>query len=286
MTKTVVPEYKLLAILHKIAISTSSAPRLYVGIDGTGIPMRAEELKGRAGKQEDGSAKTREVKLALVWSAQSRDRSGNSVRDPGSVTYSAAIESAAQRDCDDAGSAFSGRVQREAARRGVDQASSTVFIGDGAKWIWNLADEYFPEAVQIIDLYHAKGTIAAAAKGIYPASPEMAQQWGKLRRDELEEGKLDTVIESFQRHAEICEAAKGCMKYLTNNRERLQYPEFTKAGYSTSSGVVEAGCKLAIGTRLKRAGMHWSAHGANAIIALRCCKLSGRFEDFWERRSG
>ena len=48
---------------------------------------------------------------------------------------------------------------------------------------------------------------------------------------------------------------------------------------------MEAGCKVAIGTRLKRAGMHWTVAGADAIIALRCCKLSGRFEDFWERRS-
>ncbi len=143
-----------------------------------------------------------------------------------------------------------------------------------------------PESVQIIDLYHVKGTIAAAAKRIYPGSPEIAGQWGKLRRDELEEGKLDDVIAFFGRHAAICEEAKGCMKYLANNRERLQYPVFANAGYSTSSGVVEAGCKLAVGTRLKRAGMHWSVQGANAIIALRCCKLSGRFEDFWERRSG
>ena len=269
-----------------VAAEAPSAPRLYVGIDGTGIPMRAEELIDRAGKQDDGSAKTREVKLALVWSAQSQDAQGNPMRDPGSVTYSAAIESAAQGDCNDSASAFSLRVQREASRRGVDQAASTAVVGDGARWIWNLADEYFPGSVQIIDLYHAKGTIAAAAKGIYPASPEMAGKWGKLRRDELEEGKLDDVIASFQRHAETCEEAKGCMKYLANNRERLQYPAFEKAGYSTSSGVVEAGCKLAVGTRLKRAGMHWSVQGANAIIALRCCKLSGRFEDFWERRSG
>ena len=51
------------------------------------------------------------------------------------------------------------------------------------------------------------------------------------------------------------------------------------------TGVFEAGCKVAIGTRCKRAGMHWTVAGADAIIALRCCKLSGRFEDFWERRS-
>jgi hypothetical protein len=65
----------------------------------------------------------------------------------------------------------------------------------------------------------------------------------------------------------------------------MRYPKFHAQGLCTSTGVLEAGCKVAIGTRLKRAGMHWSVSGANAIIALRCAKLSGRFEDFWERRS-
>jgi hypothetical protein len=65
----------------------------------------------------------------------------------------------------------------------------------------------------------------------------------------------------------------------------MRYPEFHAQGSCTSSGVVEAGCKVTVGTRLKRAGMHGSLRGANAIIALRCCRLSGRFEDFWERRA-
>jgi hypothetical protein len=69
------------------------------------------------------------------------------------------------------------------------------------------------------------------------------------------------------------------------NRHRMRYPDFHARGLCTSTGVVEAGCKVAIGTRLKRAGMHWTLRGSNAIIALRCCKLSGRFQDFWERRS-
>jgi hypothetical protein len=65
----------------------------------------------------------------------------------------------------------------------------------------------------------------------------------------------------------------------------MRYPKFHKQGLCTSTGVVEAGCKVVVGTRLKRAGMHWTVKGANTIIALRCSKLSGRFEDFWERRS-
>ena len=82
------------------------APTLYLGMDGTGIPMRATELAGRQGKQPDGSAKTREVKLCTLWSAEGRDAEGIPVRDKGSISYSAAIESAASRDTDTAPSEF------------------------------------------------------------------------------------------------------------------------------------------------------------------------------------
>ncbi len=92
------------------------APTLYVGMDGTGVPMRAAEVEGRAGKQPDGSSTTREVKLCVVWSAEGRDAEDTPVRDPGSVTYSAAIESAAQRDTDEEPSPFATRVERETAR--------------------------------------------------------------------------------------------------------------------------------------------------------------------------
>lgn len=110
-------------------------PTMYLGMDGTGIPMRAAELAGRAGKQPDGSASTREVKLVTVWTAEGRDAEGIPVRDPGSVSYSAAIESAASRDTDDAPSAFAGRAEREAQRRGFDVAERRVVLGDGAPWI-------------------------------------------------------------------------------------------------------------------------------------------------------
>jgi len=92
------------------------APTLYLGMDGDGVPMRAAELAGRQGKQPDGSAKTREAKLCTVWSAEGRDAKGTPMRDAGSITYSAAIESAASRDTDTAPSQFAQRVQREARR--------------------------------------------------------------------------------------------------------------------------------------------------------------------------
>jgi len=180
------------------------------------------------------------------------------------VTYSAAIESAASRDTDEQPSEFAQRVTREAMRRGFDRAMRRVVLGDGAIWIWNLADEHFPGAIQIVDLYHAKGHLWDVAKSIYDAGSDLGAQWAKQRRDELDDGAID---------------------YVTRNRHRMGYPELRAQGLCVGSGVVEAGCKVAIGTRLKRSGMHWTVDGANAIITLRSCRLSGRFEDFWERRA-
>ena len=265
--------------------ASPAAPTMYLGMDGTGVPMRRSELEGRAGKQPDGSAKTREVKLVAVWTAERRDQDGTPVRDAGSVSYSAAIESAASRDTDETVSDFAQRVDREARRRGFEQAQRRVVLGDGAPWIWNLAEEQFSGAVQIVDRFHAKGHLWDVAKAIYGAGSELGEHWAKQRRDELDDGKIEAVLAALRVHAGANDEARKCLGYLTANRHRMRYPEFRAQGLCTSTGVVEAGCKTAVGTRLKRAGMHWTVAGADAIIALRCCVLSGRFEDFWERRS-
>jgi hypothetical protein len=258
---------------------------LILGMDGTGIPMRRTELEGRAGKQPDGSARTREVKLCSVWSAESRDAKGIPVRDEGSVSYTAAIESAASLDTDPNRSEFAERVLREATRRNFFEADRQVVLGDGAPFIWNIATELFPRAIQIVDRYHVKGHLIDVGKALFGATSEEGKLWRKQRCDELDDGKLDALLEELRHHAATCEDARKCADYIARNRDRMRYPEFHAQGLCTSTGVLEAGCKVAIGTRLKRAGMHWTVRGANAIIALRCCRLSGRFEDFWERRA-
>ena len=268
-----------------VAEAVPRSTTMYLGMDGTAIPMRQAQLAGRKGKQPDGSAKTREVKLVTIWSADRRNKEGRAERDPGSVSYNAAIESAATADTDETLSDFAWRVQREATRRGFDAARRRVIIGDGAKWIWKMAEELFPGAVQIVDLYHAKGTLSDVAKAIFGAENEEGKLWAKCRRDELEEGKQQEILQALNPYLKTHKEAQTCHDYIQANSERLQYPKFRSRGLCTSSGVVEAGCKLAIGTRLKRAGMHWTLHGANEIIALRCCKLSGRYDAFWERKN-
>ena len=262
-----------------------TAPVMYLGMDGTGVPLRPSELTGRAGKQPDGSARTREVKLVTVWSAEGHDEQGVPVRDRGSVSYSAAIESAATLDTDTTLPAFARRVEREARRRGFDAAARRVVIGDGAPWIWNVAGELFPGAVEVVDLFHAKGHLSDVAKAIYGATGDLGRAWARERHAELDEGRMDDLLAALRVHAGSSDEARRCLGYVTANRERMRYPEFRAKGLCVSSGVVEAGCKVVVGTRLKRAGMHWTLAGADAIIALRCAQLSGRFEAFWERRS-
>ncbi|MBM3985722.1 MAG: ISKra4 family transposase [Planctomycetes bacterium] len=272
---------------REVAEAAPEAPAatMYLAMDGTGVPMRKEELKGRKGKQEDGSSKTREAKLCAVWSAEGRDDEGHPVRDPGSVTYTGAIESAETKDAAKVLAPFAQRVEREARRRGFDRAKRQVVVADGAPWIWNLVDEIFPEAIQVLDRWHAKEHLSEVGKAVFGATSELAKAWTLRRWDELDEGDVDGLIAACREHAPRCEEARKCVGYLESNRERMDYPRFLSLGLCTGSGVMEAGCKTAAGVRLKRAGMHWTVRGANAILALRCCRLSGRFEDFWEWRA-
>lgn len=247
--------------------------------------MRRSECENRRGKQPDGSAKTREAKLVTGWSCEDLDPNGMPRRDRDSVTYSAAIESAASLDTDPNAAPFVRRVTREAQRRGFHQAQRGVILGDGAPWIRNLADEHFPEVVQIVDSFHAKGHLFDVAKAVYGPGTDLADQRGKQRRDELDDGRIDAVLSAVQVHAGTCQEARKCLAYLTGNRNRMQFPTFRALGLCVTTGVVEAGCKNIVGSRLKRGGMHWSVDGANAILALRCSLLSNRFDDFRERRS-
>ena len=262
-----------------------SAPTMYLGLDGTGVPMRPSELAGRSGKGPDGSARTREAKLVTAWTAEGRDEHGIPVRDAGSVSYSVAIESAATLDTDDTLSAFGQRVEREAMRRGFEQAERKVVIGDGATWIWRLADELFPGAVEIVDLFHAKEHLSDVGKAIFGPTSDLARAWARERHEELDEGRLEELLGALAAHADTSEEARRCHGYVTTNRHRMRYPEFRAQGLCVSSGVVEAGCKVVVGTRLKRSGMRWTLAGADAILALRACHLSGRLDAFWERRS-
>ena len=257
---------------------------MYLGQDGTGVPMRREELRDRPGKQADGSSKTREMKLCAIWTADARDMDGRPTRDEGSITYTAAIERAESKATDKLLAPFAQRVEREAKRRGFDEAGRRVAIGDGAPWLWSIVAECFPGTIEILDKFHAKEHVHDVAKALFGAGTDLGRAWAKLRCEEMDEGRIDALIAAVSEHADRSEEARKCAGYFTHNRPRMDYPTFESLGLCVGSGVVEAGCKTAVGVRMKRAGMRWTVRGANAIAALRCCRISGRYEDFWEWR--
>ncbi len=268
------------AALWDPVVPIKPVSRMYVCMDGTGVPMVQSETEGRAGKGEDGKAKTREAKLGCVFTQTRVDPEGRPMRDEGSTSYTGAIEPA---------EAFGRRIYKEAKRRGMERAQEVCVIGDGALWIWNIADEHFYGAVQIVDLYHAREHYWNAAKICFGQNKQKLYQWTEERRTELDNGRVEDVIRAIQRlrpqsdyDKEVCVHEVG---YFEKNRERMRYAEFRRRGLFVGSGVLEAGCRTVIGQRLKQSGMHWTVRGANRIIALRCSLLSNRWEDFWENRA-
>ena len=259
------------------------APTAYLGMDGTGVPMRSEETRARRGKQADGSSQTRESKLVTVWTAESRSKEDRPLRDEGSVRDSAAIESAASRDTDTAVSPFAQRVRRLVARCSYAEAERRVVLGDGALWIWNLAPSECPGAIQIVDLWHVKEKLWEVGHALFGAGAG-TDDWAHARCAQLERGRLEELLALLGQHSGECEAARKCVGYSEGNRDRMRYDEFRAQDLCIGSGVVEAGCKTVVGERCKRSGMRWTVDGANAVLALRSCVLSGRFEDYWERR--
>lgn len=254
--------------------------RMYMCMDGTGVPVVKNETEGRQGKGEDGQPKTREAKLGCIFTQRGVDQEGRPVRDEDSTSYTGAIESA---------EAFGHRMYQEAKRRGLDRAADVCVLGDGALWIWNIADEHFYGATQIVDLYHAREHYWNVAKACFGQNKEKLHQWTEERRSDLDDGRVEDVVEAITLLMSLSgcdkEACKREIGYFEKNAERMRYGDFKSRGLFVGSGVVEAGCRTVIGQRLKQSGMHWTVKGANSIIALRCSLQSNRWEDFWEHRA-
>ena len=263
----------------------TAAATLYPGLDGTGIPVRGAETEGVRGKRADGTARTRGARLATIRSADGRDREGEPIRDAGSVTHNAAIESIATRDTDTEPAAFARRVLREMERRDFFGVERRAALGDGAAWTWNFADGRVPVAIQTVDIFHARQHAFDAARALYGKNGDLARQWGGRRRDELDQGRLDLVIAELHKHADHCGEAARNVTYFQSNRARMDYPRFRAQGLCVSTGAVEGACRSVIADRLKNGGMHWTVRGANNTIALRCAVHGNRFDDFRERRT-
>jgi hypothetical protein len=236
------------------------------------VPMVAWESQGRAGK--NGPAKTREAKLGCVFTQTRVTEKGPPVRDEDSTPSKRPNSSV---------------LASTPKPRGLYQAKRGVALGDGSPWIWGIAEEQFPGAIQIVDLYQAREHLANLAKIVYGPIRSEGKQWASARYHELDEGKVEAILGALRRlqprEEKVPEAVEQQIHSFQTNAERMRYAEFRRPGLFVGSGVIEAGCKTIVGFRLKQSEMKWTVRGANALIALRCLDLSGRWEQFWENRA-
>ena len=254
-------------VVAEPAADAEPADLAVIELDGTGVGMRAEALEGVAGKGEDGQARTREAKLAVVHSETDGQRDA--------ISYNAAIESAAQSAAGEA--PFCERVLREAVRSGYFQARRGVALGDGAPWIWNLYEHWIPHATQVLDKFHVLEKIHAVCVDSDLDADAAARAFARMKAW-LDDSRLDAVQRTL---AEL--GGAEVVRYIDSNRSRMDYRRYRKEGLPCSTARVESACKNVVGARMKRGGMRWSLAGANAMLALLSCTKSGRLDDYFQR---
>jgi hypothetical protein len=165
-------------------------------------------------------------------------------------------------------------------------AGQLVVLGDGAPWIWNLAAEHFPGAIEIVDLYHAREHLHALGRLVLPALGADGPGWLGERLAELDRGDVEALL-ATARQLTLADAGtqevEQALGYFETNRERMRYGRLRELGLFVGSGAVEAGCRAVVAQRLKLSGMRWTVRGAAAIVSLRCEGASGRWEEVWRR---
>ena len=257
----------------------SAVPIMYVSADGTGVPMRQEELAGRAGQQADGSAQTRLAYLGCVFTQHQTDEEGHPVRDYESTTYVSSFGSIEE---------FGPSLRQDALRRGLALALQLVLLIDGAEGLANMGRLCFPGAIQIVDFYHAlehAGKVLAALLGSRE-HPDYKKRLGRWARRLLNDKVEQLIAQARQECAgkAQAQAVEKELGYFVNNVQRMQYGTFRRQGFFIGSGVIEAGCKTVIGSRCKQSGMFWGEPGAENVPALRCIQSSRRLGEFWRAR--
>lgn len=263
-------------VARQITVLPPRAPlpdMLYVETDGTGVPVRASETEGRAGKDGDGQAGTREVKLARLFTVSRLDEEGRPVMDPGSSSYVFTF---------DGKDTLAPLVKAEYLRRGGEHFRQVVAIGDGAAWIWTMAGDLYPHATHITDIYHAREHLTDLAAHLAFITPDPAQ-WLQDRSAELDAGNISAIIDAARQYPLAGIKASDLDKklgYFERNARRMRYQHFRDLGMFIGSGAIEGGIKAIVVQRAKQSGMHWTVDGAADILSLRCQRASGRWNDF------
>jgi hypothetical protein len=261
---------------------------MYIEGDGTGVPGRHQELVGAKGKQPDGSAKTFEAKIGVVfvveYTADGRPllTENGEINKKKKVVYMGTV-----RNADD----FGRMLYQHAVQAGLQDMDVVVFLGDGGRWLWGIQNDYFPYALTGVDLYHAIERVRAMIDLL-----QFKGQTGAEKKEAFKDACIELIrCGKIQDMLDLV-GSQPCMKgnekklenaegYFLSNEDRMNYGAFTACGIFVGSGVIEAGCKVIVGNRMKNAGMHWSKDHADKMINLRCAIRNGDFLDSYLNNS-
>jgi hypothetical protein len=250
--------------MHAIVTKAERVNRsqvLYIMTDGAAVNTRVED--------ENGST-WRENKTVIAFT----DKDLIKRKDGGNIIvnkeYAAFIGSAED---------FRGYVLSAAVNKGYGKVKEVVIIGDGASWIRNMAKELFPDATQILDLYHLKENIYTYAKHKFSQDEKKYVPWAESIIDQMEKGKAADVLNQLSAEETLPAGVVNLRTYITNNIDKVNYPEYKEKGYFVGSGAIESANKVVVQRRLKQAGMRWSVPGAQALLTLRAKVES----DLWDR---
>lgn len=261
-----------------VPLVTGPVPDIgHVLIDGTGAPMVPKETTGRPGKHPDGRARTREVKIGCLFTQTQATPGGEPIRVEGSASYLATFEPA---------DGFADQLRDEHRRRGFERIRQPIVIGDGAKWIWGVAERLFPEATHIVDYWHACEHVHDLVKLLDHILTDPKAFTHQLI-DHLNNGDIDAIIaavaalklDSYK--GSLGERTREALDYFTSNAHRMQYHHYRANGWFIGSGPVEAACKTIVAARAKQAGMRWTTTGLDPVLTRRTLTRSGRNHTIW-----
>ncbi len=263
-----------------------SIKRLSIETDGVMARIRRGSVSMEEAEAKGQGDVYREIKVGAVFEGiAGRERSelvpGVFLDEPGPIKYFARRLSAEE---------FGPFLYALAQRWGLDRACEVVILGDGARWIRRVAEEHFPNATQIVDLYHAREHLWNVANAVYGSGTPQGAIWAKLADDLLSHGKIEELVERIEQLPGI-QALPSTSRsipeieadYFLSNAQRMRYPAFRAKGMHIGSGIAEAACKTVVSTRAKRSGMRWTPDGLDAVLALRTSVLNQSYDPFWDQ---
>jgi Uncharacterised protein family (UPF0236) len=241
------------------AAPAPATPRLYISLDGVQTHVRTAGWK--------------ELKVGCLYHTEGRPDPAH----PGAMRLRMRAPSYVTTLAD--ATTFGTYVWQEAVRRAGLTATEIVVVGDGAAWIWNIAETQFAGATQILDWYHASSYVWEAATAIWGVDEAARKRWATTQLDQLWDSHVDQVLVELEQQRRHGDAVERAITYYTNQRPRMDYARYRAQGMQIGSGSVESACKQLVTTRLKLAGMRWNTPGAEGIALIRAYLKSGRWAE-------